>query len=256
MAIQLYSANALAAMQGVKVLTYGRAGMGKTALCATAPAPVVISAEAGLLSLRRSNIERMFGVNTPGISYEIPVIPINNLQDLVDAEIWCRTSIEAQQFQTVCIDSLTEVAEKVLANAKLQVKDPRKAYLELIEQMEKTIKSFRDLQGKHVYMSAKEDKMKDDVSGGILNGPAMPGSKLGPAVSYLFDEVFQIGINKNPDGTSYRYLKTQPDFNSEGKDRSGALEEIEFPHLGNVFNKILTETVQLAPQAQPITHQV
>ena len=36
---------------GVKVLVYGQAGSGKTTLIRTAPAPLILSAEAGLLSL-------------------------------------------------------------------------------------------------------------------------------------------------------------------------------------------------------------
>ena len=50
----------------VKALVYGDAGAGKTKLCATAPTPVILSAESGLLSLA---------------DYEIPVIDISTAQD-------------------------------------------------------------------------------------------------------------------------------------------------------------------------------
>ena len=241
MAIQLFSSHSLAATQGVKCLVYGRSGMGKTSLCATAPAPVIISSESGLLSLRKDNIERMYGVNTQGITYDIPVIPINNVQDLIEAEQWARTSPEAQQFQTICIDSITEIAEVVLNNAKAQCKDPRQAYGELIEKMQSVIKSFRDLSGKHVYMAAKEERAKDEITGATLGVPSMPGSKLGPSLPYYFDEVFHLGLASTPDGTRYHYLRTAPDFSNDAKDRSGALDELEYPHLGHVFNKILTD---------------
>lgn len=239
MAIQLVSAHSLALNHGVKCMTYGRAGMGKTMLTATAPNPVLISAESGVLSLKRENIERVWGVNSPGICYNIPVIQITTLQDLIEAEVWCRTSAEAGQFQTICLDSITEIAEAVLENAKGQVKDPRQAYGELITQMQKVIKSFRDLKGKHVYMSAKEERFKDESTGITLAGPMMPGAKLGPSIGYLFDEVFQLTTGKNPDNSVYRYLKTQPDFSADAKDRSGALAPVEFPHLGSVFAKIM-----------------
>lgn len=245
MPIQLKAANQLAQMHGVKCLVYGRAGMGKTTLTATAPNPVLISAESGLLSLARANLERLFGVGTPGITYDIPVIEINSIQDLIEAEQWCRQSHEARQFQSVCLDSLTEIGEKVLSNAKMQVKDPRQAYGELLEKMTVTVKAYRDLQGKHVYMSAKEERYKDDASGVTLSGPAMPGSKLGPQLPYLFDEVFYIGTNKDPQSqTSYRFIRTRPDFNVDAKDRSGMLDEVEYPHLGYIFNKIMGITTQ------------
>lgn len=240
MAIQLVSANSLAANHGVKCLVYGRAGMGKTCLSATAPAPVIISAESGLLSVQKQNLIRLYGENNPAITYDIPVIEIKNINDLIEAEKWARTSHEAQQFQTVCIDSLTEIGEVVLSNAKGQVKDPRQAYGELIEKMTTTVKAFRDLKQKHVYMSAKEERSKDEITGASSVGPSMPGAKLGPQLPYLFDEVFHLGKAKdNATQQDYRYLRTQPDFTYDAKDRSGMLAELEHPHLGYIFNKIM-----------------
>lgn len=246
MAIQLVSAQALANIHGVKTLVYARAGLGKTVLTATCPAPVLISAESGLLSLREENLLRIFG-DDPSITYNLPVIEIKTIDDLIQAEVWARTSPEAAQFQTICLDSITEIAEVVLTNAKGQVKDPRQAYGELIEKMNFTIKAFRDLKGKHVYMSAKEERNKDE-SGITLSGPAMPGAKLSQQICYLFDEVFHMGKAKDPASQSeYRYLRTQPDFNYEAKDRSGALAELEYPHLGHIFTKIMGNHV---PQTQ------
>lgn len=237
--IQLQSSNALAVQHGVKILVYGRAGLGKTVLSATMPSPVLISAEAGMLSLRKSNLERMFGPDNPTIAYDMPVITVATIDDLINVERWARESPEAQQFQSLCIDSLTEIGEVVLANAKLQAKDPRQAYGELIEKMTMTVKAFRDLQGKHVYMSAKEERAKDEATGVTLAGPSMPGTKMGPALPYLFDEVFHLGKAQDPASqTEYRYLRTQPDFTHDAKDRSGALEVIEYPHLGNIIAKI------------------
>lgn len=224
---------------GVKAMIYGGAGMGKTVLSATAPTPVVLSAESGLLSLRRKNLERLFGAENPAVCYNVPVIQITTVDDLADAYNWCVQSHEAKQFQTVCIDSISEIAEVVLNNAKRQVKDPRQAYGELIEKMETTIRWFRDIQGKHVYMSAKMEPMKDEMNGTVKYGPSMPGSKLGPKIPYFFDEVFRLGINKTPQGESYRFLQTQPDLQYEAKDRSGSLDALEPPFLTNVFNKIL-----------------
>lgn len=245
MAIQLKSADEVAAQQGVKLLIYGRAGTGKTGLCATAPYPVVISAEAGVLSLKKDNIERMFGVATKGITYTIPVIEVDTLDKLKEIYTWAEQAQEAKQFHTLCIDSLSEIAEKVFTNAQYQISlqkkgDPRQAYSLLLDQMIVTVKNFRDLKGKHVYMTSKEAKVKDDITGVTMLGPAMPGAKLGPDMPYRFDEVLHIGIERNfQTQQAYRYLRTRPDFNVQAKDRSGALDEIEYPHLGMLFNKIM-----------------
>lgn len=247
MAIQLIAADQLASVNGVKMTVYGRAGMGKTMLTATMPNPVLLSAESGVLSLKRENIERVWGVNTPGITYDIPVIQINNVQDLTAAEQWLRTDPQGMTFNPV-LDSATEIAEQVLSNAKGQVKDPRQAYGELIDKMTKTIKAFRDLHGRHVLLLCKEEKVKDENTGITLLGPSMPGQKMGQATPYLTDEVFHLGMGKNPDGTQYRYLRTQPDFQADAKDRSGALDEVEYPHIGNIINKILASNGQVSQQ--------
>ena len=242
MALQFTTAEQASQLSGVKTLIYGPAGMGKTVLCATAPNPVVLSAESGLLSLRKKNLEKLFGVNTPGICYNVPVITITTVNDLTEAYNWLTQSQEANNFQTVCLDSLSEIGEVVLNNAKRQVKDPRQAYGELIEKMETTIRLYRDLPGKHVYMAAKMEPSKDEMTGVIKYGPSMPGSKLGTKLPYFFDEVFRLGVNKDP-GTqqTYRFLQTQPDLQYEAKDRSGSLEPLEAPFLTNIFNKILGE---------------
>ena len=85
MAIQWTTTGQAGQAHGVKMLVYAGAGAGKTALCATAPRPVVISAEAGLLSLQKKNVERMFGANNPAISYDIPVMQVTSMPQLVEA---------------------------------------------------------------------------------------------------------------------------------------------------------------------------
>jgi hypothetical protein len=125
----------------------------------------------------------------------------------------------------------------VLNNARSSKKDPRQAYGELLDEMSKIIREFRDLAGYHVYMSAKEERIKNDATGVVMNSPSMPGSKLGQMLPYWFDEVFQLDI-EGSGANSYRYLRTQPDFMNDAKDRSGVLDQIEAPHLGNVIAKI------------------
>lgn len=225
--------------QGVKVLVYGGPGLGKTVLSATmGPGSVLISNESGNLSLKQRNLERIFGVGNPTINYDLPVIITQTVQDFHDALLWCQSSYEAKAFHSVGIDSVSEIAEVVVNSAKRVAKDPRQAYGELTEKMETLIRGYRDLQGKNVYMAAKMEPMKDELTGIIRYGASMPGKKLGPAVPYFFDEVFRLGVGKTPQGETYRFLQTQPDIQYDAKDRSGALAPVEYPHLGQVFAKI------------------
>lgn len=224
MTVHITTTQQAAQLHGIKCLVYGKSGSGKTKLASTAPSPIILSAESGILSLRE---------------FQIPMIQIKTVADLTEVHQWAQNSAEAKQFATIYIDSISEIGEVVLANAKAQVKDPRQAYGELIEKMMATIKAFRDLPGKNVVMAAKQEPIKDEMTGIVQYGPSMPGSKLGPQLPYLFDEVFRLGVGKTPQGVEYRFLQTGPDLQYDAKDRSGSLDPVERPDLSFVFSKIL-----------------
>lgn len=223
---------------GVKILNHAPPGYGKTALIATLPKPLVLSAESGLLSLMPQNLQRMYGVNTPGIEYDIPVLVIKELKDLEDAHKFILNDPYGRQFESVALDSFSEIAEICLAAAKKAVKDPRQAYGEMNERMMEIARLFRDLPI-NVYFTAKQDKEKDEATGRMLYAASMPGKQLTTNIPHLFDEVFALGISE-PDAqrNTFRFLRTKPDIQFSAKDRSGALDEFEAPHLGNIIAKI------------------
>lgn len=239
MTVEFTTANQAVDVGGVKALVHGRSGVGKTVLCATAPAPMIISAESGLLSLKKGNLERLFGVGNAHICYDVPVAKVQNVEDLSQVYTWCHAHAWSNGIRTICLDSISEIMEQVLSNAKKQTKDPRQAYGELIDKGQMLVRSFRDLPGLNVCVLAKQEGNKDDLTGVTKYGPSVPGSKLGPSLPYFFDEVFHLGVNKDTAGREYRFLQTQPDLQFEAKDRSGMLDPIEYPHLGAVFSKVL-----------------
>ena len=210
---------------GIKAVIYGVSGVGKTTLLSTLPRPIIISSEKGLLSIAGTGI---------------PVLVVSSYKDLEDAYAWCVDPNNSQYFDSIGIDSITEVSEQVLAFAKSKVKDARLAYMELADKMVEIIKKFRDIQGKHVIMVAKIDSTKEDMTGAVKYYPSMPGSKLTQRLPYLFDEVLYVGVKTDPStNQSYRYIQTQPDFQVIAKDRSGKLATMEPAHLGNLINKAL-----------------
>jgi hypothetical protein len=211
------------ARNGVKILGYGVGGVGKTTLIATAPAPFVISAEAGLLSLAR---------------HKIPGAAVSSLAELGEVWRWVTEANEAKQFATICVDSSTEIAEVLLQTLKASNKDPRKAYGELLDQLMAILRGFRDIVGKHVYITAKEEWAKDEASGAMRFQPMMPGQKLGQQLPYLFDEVFRLIVARDQQGKKQHVICTQADYQYEGKDRSGCLAPFEKPDLTAIINKI------------------
>jgi phage nucleotide-binding protein len=221
MAINLKRSSALS-MSGVKLLVYGQAGAGKTSLIPTLPAPIVLSAEGGLLSIAGA---------------DVPYIEIASMGDLMEAYKWLSESAEATQFQSVALDSISEVAEVVLNAEKKASKDPRQAYGAMQEQMADIIRAFRDLPGRHVYMSAKLEKTQDEM-GRVLYSPSMPGNKTGQQLPYFFDEVLALRVERDAEGNTQRALMCDSDGLWLAKDRSGKLETWEAPDLGAIIAKI------------------
>ena len=207
---------------GVKLLVYGQAGAGKTSLIRTLPSPVVLSAEGGLLSLSGS---------------DIPYIEVTDMATLNEAYIWVTQSDEAKQYGSVALDSNSEIAEVVLSSEKKKSKDPRQAYGALQEIIGDLIRSFRDIQGKHVYFSAKLEKQADEL-GRMLYWPSMPGNKTGQQLPYYFDEVLALRVEKDAEGHTQRALMCDSDGLWTAKDRSGRLDSWEAPDLGEIIKKI------------------
>ena len=221
MAINIKTTGSLAA-NGVKVLVYGQAGAGKTSLVKTLPNPIVLSAEGGLLSIQDA---------------DLPYIEISDMDTLKEAYTWLAESDEAKAYQSVALDSISEIAEVVLTAEKKATKDPRQAYGAMQEQMADIIRAFRDLPGRHVYMSAKLEKTQDEM-GRVLYAPSMPGNKTGQALPYFFDEVLALRVEKDSEGVTQRALMCDSDGLWLAKDRSGKLEAWEAPDLGAIIAKM------------------
>lgn len=205
------------------MLVHGPSGSGKTTLCSTTGEPtIIISAESGLLSLRQ---------------FDIPVIEVKTLDQLYEAYQFVAGESGAE-FSYVCLDSISEIAEVVLNHEKKEARDPRQAYGALAEKMTDLIRAFRDLPGKNVLFLCKQEKVKDEQSGAILYAPSMPGNQLKNGLSYFFDGVMALRVEKDAEGNPTRWLQTNRDYTYEAKDRSGALGMFEPPNIAAIAAKI------------------
>ena len=228
MAIKLTTTAQAAVDNGIKILVHGPSGSGKTRLCATTnETTVIISAEAGLLSLR---------------DHDIPAIEVKTLDDVYEAYRFLSSSAEARDFRWVCLDSISEIAEVCLAHEKTQTKDQRQAYAALQDEMSALIRAFRDLPGRNVYVSCKQERKEDQSTGALMYYPALPGAKLAQSISYFFDEVFALRVERSSEGQVTRWLQTGRDYQYEAKDRSGALDMFEPPDLATIAQKIAGAT--------------
>ena len=220
MAINLKSTNTVAA-SNLKLLVYGAAGAGKTSLIPTLPKPIILSAEGGLLSIAE---------------HDIPFLEVTSMDALREAYKWLLDSEEAKQFESVALDSISEIAEVCLSREKSIAKDPRQAYGEMQTTMAELIRSFRDLP-KHVLMTAKLEKAQDEM-GRMLYSPSMPGNKTGQALPYFFDLMLAMRVEKDDEGLTQRALMCDSDGLWQAKDRSGKLDAWESPDLGIILKKL------------------
>ena len=206
---------------GVKMLVYSQSGAGKTTLIKTLPNPIIISSESGLLSLE---------------DCDIPYIEVNDMASLKEAYEYV-TSEDCAQFESIALDSISEIAEVVLAAEKKKAKDGRMAYGEMDTQMTEIIRAFRDIPNRHVYFTAKLEKQQDEM-GRVMYFPSLPGNKTAQKLPYFFDLVMALRLEKDADGNPQRALMVESDGLWLAKQRGTKLDTWEAPDLGAIIAKI------------------
>jgi len=219
MAIKIQNTSDIA-IDSVKCVVYGGAGVGKTRLCATAPNPIIISAESGLLSL--AEVDCAF-------------IEVTSLKEFDECYRFMKSSKEAESYETCCLDSLSEIAEVLLEKILPDYKDPRQAYAELASSMLPMLRKFRDLKKTHTVFTSKMVVKQDEESGKITEELMLPGKVLPSQVPYMVDELFHLQVDRK----GRAFLQTTPSRSAFAKDRSGALDKEEQPDMTAIITKIM-----------------
>ena len=226
--MEIHKVKDIAGTAGVKCILHGPSGSGKTYSISTIPNPesvLVLSAEAGLLSIKEA-------------AGDVDAMVIGSLEELREAYEYLAGD-KGDKYQTVVLDSLSEIAQQVLS-AELEVnKDGRKAYGELYDKVVKLVKSFRDLPSKNVILICQQEKTTND-EGRIFYGISMPGKKLTQELPYLTDLVACLRVRKNLESGELERMLQFADLDEQyqAKDRSGKLDDFESPDWGEIFKKI------------------
>ncbi len=211
---------------GVKCVVFGRAKTGKTSLIATAPAPIIFSSERGLLPLR---------------NLRLPVITLEKEKDLDEAFVWLQQSAEARKYQTVCIDSVTDLSDALLATERKN--NPKKSdnwgpYNKLAEQMTDKLREVRNSVGRNWYLICQEEQIRTPENN-TMAVPSLPGKALLQELPYLFDVIARFVKYTDPvTGEVSRMLDCHGDNFVMAGDRSGRLDRWEQPNLSNLFAKV------------------
>jgi len=215
----LKPANEFAKSSGCKSLIYGAPGSAKTPLISTAPRPVLLATEAGLLSMKGSNVPT-WQAFTP---------------ERVDEFFkWLFHSNEAKNFDTVAIDSCAQMADIYLQVALKNNKHGLKAYGEMATSVMDHIRPLYYLQNKHTYVICKETSIGD------MKRPYLPGQQLNVDIPHLFDFVLHLGIKTVPGIGPTLAFQCNQTYDVLARARTGNLLDYEQPDFGKLCKKAMS----------------
>jgi hypothetical protein len=162
-----------------------------------------LSAEGGLLVLKDKKID---------------VIDILDIATLGKVYVALRDG--KLEYDNVCIDSLTEIGEMVVAELEEDeyFGNPTNTFpkwQEYSKKIIKMVKMFRDLKGVNIIFSALRESV--EANGSVIYMPQIPAKKAQSKLASTMDEVYYININSDGE----RVLHTNSTSTYIAKTRAG-----------------------------------
>ena len=214
---------------GVKAIIYGPAGTGKTPILNTAPRPLLLATEAGLLSMKGSTI---------------PTYDAYTAKRIDEFFKWFFESNETKNFDTLGIDSGSQMAD-VYLNAALSGTSKagnkvhgQAAYGQMATNTMEHLRTLFYTRYKHVYLVCKEQIA--DIDGQSMRRPYFAGQVLPVDVPHLYDFIIRLAKGFVP-GQNGEVLSFQCNgsYNVMSRNRTGNLEDFEEPHFGRLIEKAM-----------------
>lgn len=220
---ELRPAKEFAKNYGIKSVIYGPPGQGKTPCLNTAPRPMLIITEPGMLSMRNS---------------EIPTCHAFTADRIEEMFKWVFGSNELKNFDTIGVDSISQMAEIILTDALKKNRDGRKAYGDMSRSVMEKLMGLYFLQYKHTFLIAKEQRLDDN--GVSVRRPYFPGQDLPVKVPHLFDMVLHLNTVPIPSIGTVKAFRCWQSIDVMARDRSGMLTEFEPPNFGHIVAKVMS----------------
>jgi AAA domain len=214
---------------GVKAVIYGPPGSGKTPVINTAPRPVLLACEPGLLSMRGSNVPTWEGY-TP-----------KRIDEFFE---WVFGSTETKNFDTICVDSTSHMAE-IYLDAALNGKSKSgqkmhglAAYGEMARNTLEHLETLYYVRQKHTYLIAKQEIINEN--GLTLKRPYYSGKELPVKLPHKFDQILQLDIQNVPGVGQVKAFRCQASIDVSARDRTGMLAEFEPPNFTAIVQKAMS----------------
>lgn len=218
----LQSSGAMAQQYGVKAIVYGPPGSAKTPSVATAPAPVLLAAEPGMLSMKGTNIA----------TYEAQTWA--KIKEFFE---WVHGSNESRQFQTVAVDSVSQICEIHLRDNPKKHSHGLQKYGAMAEDVYDILHKLYYMKERHIYLICKQAVERTDASTKVR--PYFPGNDLDIKVPHLFDEILHLDNHIVPGVGPTRAFHCFNGIGAMCRDRSGKLQEYEPPNVSALFAKCM-----------------
>lgn len=182
-----------------KVLVHGPSGAGKTRFASTWPNPILFDIEGGSMSIDKDK--------------DVAVVAKDqiNLTSLIEYVDWLSTP-DAAQYETVIMDSLTELQAQFLNEKLKTVPDPRMAYGQWQSYLRELMQKLFDL-NKNVLVICRS-KMGEDIEGAEKLFPELSPSAFS-TVPALVD--YAIVITSKTTGLGLKATSTPMAFGAHPK---------------------------------------
>lgn len=224
-AADLKPAKDFALMSGCKALIYGPPGSAKTPLITTAPRPVMLATEAGMLSMKGSNVPTWQAFTPARIDEFFK---------------WLFNSAESKNFDTVAIDSAPQMADIYLQASLNGTSSSGKkvhglaAYGEMATAVMDHLRPLYYMQQKHTYVICKETEVSN------MKRPYFPGQQLNVDVPHLYDFVLHLGIKNVPSMGQTLAFQCNQTYDVLARNRTGNLNDYEAPNFSQLVAKAMT----------------
>lgn len=213
---------------GVKAVVYGPAGGGKTPVINSAPRPVLLACEPGLLSMRNSNV---------------PTWAAFDAASLDEFFKWAFHSNEMKNFDTVAVDSGSQMAETYLTAAQAgKSKSGNKlhglaAYGDMATRTLEQLNGLYYMSQKHVYLICKQEIINEN--GITIRRPYFPGKQLPIEVPHKYDVITQLDTHNVPSMGQVKAFRCIGSIDTLARNRTGTLNEFEPPDFGALVRKAM-----------------
>jgi hypothetical protein len=224
----LRPASDFAAMYGCKALIYGPPGSGKTPLINTAPRPLMLACEPGLLSMRGS---------------KVPTYPAFTGDAIDDFFKWFFGSTETKNFDTIAVDSVSQLCEIYLTDLMTgKSKSGQKihgmvAYGTMATKVKEHLSGLYFTQNKHTYLIAKQESYEDN--GMRIKRPWFPGKQLPIDIPHMYDAVLQLDTQNVPGHGQQKAFRCIGSIDVVARNRTGTLAEFEYPDFSAIVKKVM-----------------